>query len=269
MDRATRLAELWSWLPAFRTVAETQHLPTAAAVLHVSPSALSRSVGLLEAALGQPLFRRVGRRLQLDRAGELLLEATRDAMRRLDDGLDAVVAKRLDRVRVFAPAPWFELVVLPVMTGFDGVVLDVVDVHEPAAALLRGDIDLAVGTTPVHDDRLTTKQLGSAARAVCRARTTRRDAPFAMAGDDGWPTDRPRRIGLRAARLDAVIEACTGGNYLAILPVALARRRGLQITRTPEIAAVEVYTVFRTPITRSTLDPIIAAILARVAPGSR
>lgn len=86
MDRAARLAELWSWLPAFRTVAETQHLPTAAAVLHVSPSALSRSVGLLEAALGQPLFRRVGRRLQLDRAGELLLAATRDAMRRLDDG---------------------------------------------------------------------------------------------------------------------------------------------------------------------------------------
>src|SRR5262245_24932867 len=36
MDRAARLTELWSWLPAFRAVAETQHLPTAAAALHVS-----------------------------------------------------------------------------------------------------------------------------------------------------------------------------------------------------------------------------------------
>ena len=34
VDRAIRLSNLWNWLPAFRIVAETQHLPTAAKQLN-------------------------------------------------------------------------------------------------------------------------------------------------------------------------------------------------------------------------------------------
>ena len=48
-----RLLELWSWLPAFRFVAETEHLPTASDLLYTSPSALSRTVKQLEGALIQ------------------------------------------------------------------------------------------------------------------------------------------------------------------------------------------------------------------------
>ena len=62
VQRAVRVSQLWSWLPAFRTVAETEHLPTAARMLELSPSALSRSVKQLEDSLGRPLFTREGRR---------------------------------------------------------------------------------------------------------------------------------------------------------------------------------------------------------------
>ena len=53
MDKVQRLHRFWSWLPAFSAVAETQHLPSAALKLHVSPSALSRTIRLLEDDLGE------------------------------------------------------------------------------------------------------------------------------------------------------------------------------------------------------------------------
>jgi DNA-binding transcriptional LysR family regulator len=90
VHRMRNVSELWNWLPAFRAVAETEHLPTASKQLRVSASALSRSLRLLEEAVGSALFERAGRELQLNAAGHALLAATRDAMRMVDDGLAAV-----------------------------------------------------------------------------------------------------------------------------------------------------------------------------------
>jgi DNA-binding transcriptional LysR family regulator len=262
MDRAARLTELWSWLPAFRAVAETQHLPTAAAALHVSPSALSRSVSLLEQAIGQPLFERVGRRLRLVRAGEILLAATRDAMRRVDDGIAAITSSPADRLRVAVPAPWLELVVWPAAATLDVAQLDVVELRpgDEVGALLRGDIDLAVGAAPTSDDRVMIERLGTARRAVCLLARGERDRPFAVAGDDGWPAEHPRRIGMRATRPDAAIEACVSGHYRAVLPIALARRHRLKTVRTPAIAGIEIYASYRRPLGEAARDPFVEAI---------
>src|SRR5687767_10980873 len=87
MHRFRRVAALWNWLPAFRAVAETQHLRRAGDLLCVSPSALSRSIHLLEDAIGGPLFVRAGRNLRLTALGDELLLVVRDSMRRLDDAL--------------------------------------------------------------------------------------------------------------------------------------------------------------------------------------
>ena len=35
MDRFRAIAQIWNWLPGFRAVAETEHLPSAAERLHV------------------------------------------------------------------------------------------------------------------------------------------------------------------------------------------------------------------------------------------
>jgi DNA-binding transcriptional LysR family regulator len=56
MDRFRRVAQLWNWLPAFRGVAEHENPQRAASVLGVSASALSRTVKLLEDALGAEVF---------------------------------------------------------------------------------------------------------------------------------------------------------------------------------------------------------------------
>ncbi|MEO5733280.1 MAG: LysR family transcriptional regulator, partial [Rubrivivax sp.] len=57
----------------FWAVALEGHLTRAAQKLHVSQSALSAQIRQLEAQLGQPLFDRVGRTLQLTEAGRLAL----------------------------------------------------------------------------------------------------------------------------------------------------------------------------------------------------
>lgn len=87
MDRMQRIAAFWNWLPAFRVVAEYGSIQRAALSLHLSPSALSRTIRLLEDEVGQALFVRSTTGLSLTKEGLELLEGTRDAMRHLDDAL--------------------------------------------------------------------------------------------------------------------------------------------------------------------------------------
>lgn len=86
---SVRLRTVWNWLPVFRLVAEKQSVRVAAQLLHVAPSAVSRSVRLLEAELGVALFERRGRTLTLSDEGSTLLAFVRRAMRRIDDGIEA------------------------------------------------------------------------------------------------------------------------------------------------------------------------------------
>ena len=57
----------------FATIASEGHLTRAAERLHISQSALSTQLRQLEEQLGQPLFRRDGRRLQLTEVGTVVL----------------------------------------------------------------------------------------------------------------------------------------------------------------------------------------------------
>ena len=100
MERLRRVNRLWNWLPAFRAVAETEHLPSASALLGVSPSALSRTIKLVEEDVGRPLFDREGRQLRLNANGHAFLRSVRDAMRRVHDGLGEIVDdEQFDDVR--------------------------------------------------------------------------------------------------------------------------------------------------------------------------
>lgn len=85
----------WSYLPAFIAVAETEHLRKAAQALHVSPSALSRTITTLEQRIGYSLFERSGRRLRLTARGERLMRVLRDGMLVLDETLTAPRATEL------------------------------------------------------------------------------------------------------------------------------------------------------------------------------
>lgn len=129
-----RLSALWAWLPAFRATAEAGSLAGAARLLGASPPALSRTLRLLEAEVGEPLFVRAGgSALRLNDAGTRLFAQVRAAMRLVDDGLPGA---RTPRVAVPAGCA------LDASSLEDGVVVEDYDDRDAAVIRLRtGQID--------------------------------------------------------------------------------------------------------------------------------
>ncbi len=80
-------------LPTFRAAAKAANLRAAAEQLHLTHSAVSQQIKLLEAQLGFELFDRRAKRLVLNPAGAALLRAAEAALDRLAEGvLDAEAA---------------------------------------------------------------------------------------------------------------------------------------------------------------------------------
>jgi LysR family transcriptional regulator, glycine cleavage system transcriptional activator len=76
-------------LPTFRAVARSSNLRAAAELLHLTHSAVSQQIKLLEEQLGFTLFDRRGRRIVLNAAGQALLASTETALAQLDAGVQA------------------------------------------------------------------------------------------------------------------------------------------------------------------------------------
>jgi LysR family glycine cleavage system transcriptional activator len=79
-------------LPAFRAVAESQNLRAAADALHLTHSAISQQIRLLEERLGFQVFDRHGRRVVLNDAGKALLRGVQEALPLLDQAAQAAAA---------------------------------------------------------------------------------------------------------------------------------------------------------------------------------
>ena len=74
----------------FKAVAELQHFHNAAETLCISQPALSNQIKQLEAELGTNLFNRVGRRVELSEAGELVLSSIIPILNDVERMKDAV-----------------------------------------------------------------------------------------------------------------------------------------------------------------------------------
>lgn len=79
-------------LPTFRAVARLQNLRAAAEQLHLTHSAVSQQIKLLEDQLGLQLFDRRGRGVVLNAAGQALQPAVEAALDRLSQGVLAAQA---------------------------------------------------------------------------------------------------------------------------------------------------------------------------------
>jgi LysR family glycine cleavage system transcriptional activator len=76
-----------STLRGFEAAARLASFALAAKELHLSHSAVSHQIKLLEEELGQPLFRRVGRAVVLTDAGNDFARSVRDILTRLGEGV--------------------------------------------------------------------------------------------------------------------------------------------------------------------------------------
>src|ERR687892_570316 len=77
-------------LEIIRAIAETGSFTAAGEKLHVSQSAISRQVLLLEDELGEPVFHRVGRRVRITPAGDALLQLSHRVFQDLQDTIAGI-----------------------------------------------------------------------------------------------------------------------------------------------------------------------------------
>jgi len=235
-----RVAALWSWLPAFRAVAETENLRRAARYLALSPPALSRSLKLLEEAVGRPLFHRDGRRLRLTDEGRGLLLVVRRAMRSVDD---ATMRRVEPTIRIHAPPPIAPIVAEALSTVGNCALVTHALGTTTLAALLRGAIDLAVVPEPVgmiHKD-FAQFPLGELRWGVfgLAASDAEPIAAASLGSWDGWPSDRARQVILEVDDLASALAIARRGVALA-LPVRLAPEHLVCIGETWSVAFVAV-----------------------------
>ena len=135
-------------LHSFEVASSLLSFKDAAAVLHLTPSAISHQMRALEAFVGQPLFRRFNRRLELTEAGARYLADVRRALESLrdaTDGLrrDAGVERLTMSVGTFVGTEF----VLPRLADFQRAHPEIelrVIAEQAERDLLRGEADVAV-----------------------------------------------------------------------------------------------------------------------------
>lgn len=276
MKRALRLLTLWDWLPTFRAAAEQQHVSRAAAELGVSPSAVSRMIGLLEDDIGQPLFDRVGRSIRLNPAGATLLGGVRSAMRLVDESLSMVEGTQfVGTLRVASAEPVTRAYLLPAIAAIrerhPALVpsVRVAREDEVGAMLLQGAIDVGFVRRAVTLEQLTLERLGEVAGGVycgtghplygakkCKVANVLAhpfvtlEAETTARGGGWWPAEYRRTVALSIEAVDVAAEICAEGELLCVLPDVVAERHralGADLFRLPlgVVRPTEVYAVWR------------------------
>ena len=140
----------------------------ASAVLNVTQSALSHQLADLERRLGAPLFMRHGRRLVLTPAGERLRDGAKPilaATTRLESQLRDIAEARNELLRFstecYTCYNWLPALLREYQREFPRVETRLVAdaTRKPIPALLRGELDLAIVSSPVHDRRIAVDPL--------------------------------------------------------------------------------------------------------------
>lgn len=284
MHRAVRVGEYWNWLPAFRAVAETSSLRDAAKRIHVAPSAISRTVRLLEESLGRSLFDRTGSAMTLNASGRELLDAVRAAMRLVNDVQGA--GPREAPCHIHCPTDVVTLLMdaldswLSLHPGAPPLV------HTPcaedvAAQLLRGDLDVALQFEPATHAGVTSALLGEISSSLYVApshpasrlkRVTAHDLgtlPFI-----DYPVyelsflrvmhDAEKQRVAYVPAMELAVRLCALGRGLACVPDFVAAASGIKLVALPwDLPRARLYAWFRRPLGDLTAPLIVQHLAAQ------
>ena len=152
-----------------RAIADAGSLTQAGLVLHLTQSALSHQLRDIESRLGAKLFTRAGRGLTLTPAGETLLKTATEVISLVERSEDAIrqqagSGRELLRLTTecYTCYHWLS----PVLKQYQRlhpsveVRVDVTATDRPIAALVEGQIDLALVSDRPQDRRVTTRARG-------------------------------------------------------------------------------------------------------------
>ena len=152
----------------FLAVAEAQNFTRAAEAVHVSQPSLSVQIASLEEELGAPLFDRLGRRVALTQAGQVLREHAQQALRELEQGAQAIHAltgAERGRLLVGTLSTVNAYLIPPLVSRFRRrfpqvqLQIQARPSADIVADLLANRLDLGLCLLPVGSERLVTSRL--------------------------------------------------------------------------------------------------------------
>jgi DNA-binding transcriptional LysR family regulator len=154
-------------LRIFQAVTETRSFTRAAEVVHLTQPGISKHIKQMEEYYGVPLFDRLGKKVALTQAGEVLLEATREIMasitaaeQRIED-LKNLHGGRLILAASFPIGIYFLPAILAAFRKQYPAVdvsLDISLGERIVARTLANKLDLGLISHEEHDPRLTCQQ---------------------------------------------------------------------------------------------------------------
>jgi len=153
-------------LRVFFTAADAANFREAAVRLSVSPQVVTRAVRELEEELGEPLFHRSTRGVQLTDFGRQLAERARIAVGGVDELFHRIDRRALSQhagtVRVTAPHVYGRFIpqaLAPLLVAHPGLVLDL-RLSEQHADVVDQQIDIGVRVGPMRDARFVARGVG-------------------------------------------------------------------------------------------------------------
>ncbi|GAB4055551.1 LysR family transcriptional regulator [Catellatospora paridis] len=256
-----------------------------AAALHLSPSAVSAQLAVLEAETRAELLQRVGRRVRLTAAGRTLARHARvilDQVKAAEADLRDLSGQPAGPVRLAAFSSAVRTLVIPLAARLrrthPRIELEVseLDPQDSQPALRRGDCDVIVtadfsdGSAPLDPDVHTIPLLADAIVLVTSQDQAGPDAPVDLAdfAAAAWSVDLP---GTYLSRLvssscrQAGFEPIVAGRFSSYELLLAHVEAGLSVSLLPELAVDGRYRVatraLREPLTRQ----VYAAVRGRSA----
>ncbi len=160
-------------LEAFAAVVERGSFSAAARTLGLTPSAISKQIGHLEARLGARLFNRTTRRMHLTEAGHAFFDRAHIALEVLEEAESAVsdlTASPSGHLRVTMAVGFGLVHVAPLITGFlaahPQITLEV-DTENQFVDLVEQGFDVAIRVGILSDSTLMARRLRGFRWIVC------------------------------------------------------------------------------------------------------
>lgn len=256
-----------------------------AAALHLSPSAVSAQLSVLESEARTPLLVRSGRRVELTDAGRQLARHARIILDQVK-AAEADLAGLSGRVRLTAFSSAMRKLVIPLAARLrrthPAVTLTVaeLDPRDSRPALRRGECDIAVTTDPVgastpidpdvHTIPLLTDAVVLVTAATADSAEPAHEGPVDLSELAGaaWSTDLPGTY-----LSDLLLSRCRGAGFEPIVSGLLPSyelllahvEAGLSVALLPELAVDRRYRIATRPLRPEVTRPVYAAVRSRSA----
>ncbi|NOS76873.1 MAG: transcriptional regulator CynR [Nitrospira sp.] len=233
----------------FLAVADALHFTKAADRMHVSQPALSAQIKQLEQEVGVPLFDRLGRSVQLTRAGAIFREHATNVLRELETAQSAIAeAEGLHRgALTIGVLQTVNAYVMPeVVTRFVAryshiaIKLEELSGQDIERRVCDGQLDVGVGFDPPASDKLECQPLFEEDMVLITARRHRlakhrhrtlaelRDEPLALLStdfsarrliDDSFRKAQVRpNIAVESNSIEGILATVRAGQLTTILP---------------------------------------------------